>query len=214
MRQFLALFLIGASLFVAACEQVKTHVTRFHDISFGPTSSTFIVLPFDAQAGSLEWREYSRGLTQQFRTLGFVEVPRIDEADFIVMFQYAIDGGSTTTRMVPMYGQTGGGRSTTTMVGPQGFGTYTRQTTTPPTFGITGYSRSTETSFTSFLAVDIIDRRQSTPSQIVKRFEARALSTGESAALSEQMPYLIEAMFKDFPGRSGETITVTLPVKR
>jgi hypothetical protein len=43
-------------------------------------------------------------------------------------------------------------------------------------------------------------------------FEGRALSEGLNGQLSPVMPYILEAVFKDFPGSSGSTKTVKVEV--
>jgi hypothetical protein len=47
-----------------------------------------------------------------------------------------------------------------------------------------------------------------------KVFEAKAGSVGASGNLAVVMPAMITAVFKDFPGKSGETISVAAPLQR
>ncbi len=209
----LAVLLICALPLVACGPQVRTQVTRFHDLPVSPSGASVIVLPSDAQRGSLEWRQYANDISIKLNQLGYRLATRFEDADYAIMFGYMIDGGTTTTRAIPTFGQTGGGTSTTTgtVTGPRGVGSYSGQTTSPTTFGVTGYVPRNDTTFTRLLSVDLFDLRRSTPQNPVKRFEGRASSAGESSSLTEIMPYLIEATFRDFPGPSGQTVTVTVP---
>jgi len=43
-------------------------------------------------------------------------------------------------------------------------------------------------------------------------FEGRAISTGLNGAIEPVMPYMLDAVFQDFPGRSGGTRTVSVKV--
>ena len=41
-------------------------------------------------------------------------------------------------------------------------------------------------------------------------FEGHALSTGRNGQIEPVMPYILDALFKNFPGRSGETQRVSI----
>jgi hypothetical protein len=45
-------------------------------------------------------------------------------------------------------------------------------------------------------------------------FEARAISEGESASLAPVMRAMVQAIFQDFPGPSGTTRVVRLPLEQ
>jgi hypothetical protein len=42
-------------------------------------------------------------------------------------------------------------------------------------------------------------------------FEGHAKTTSTGSDLTKLVPNLVEAMFTNFPGRSGETVRVTVP---
>jgi hypothetical protein len=44
-------------------------------------------------------------------------------------------------------------------------------------------------------------------------FEARAFSDGESASLAPVMRAMVQAIFEDFPGQSGRTRVVKVPLE-
>jgi hypothetical protein len=62
------------------------------------------------------------------------------------------------------------------------------------------YSRS--------VSIAIIDVQKSSPSRIEQVFKADAVSNGSIGSLPRVIPYMIDAIFKDFPGVNGEIITV------
>ena len=43
-------------------------------------------------------------------------------------------------------------------------------------------------------------------------FEGRAVSSGLNGQIEPVMPYILDAIFQEFPGRSGETKTVSVAV--
>lgn len=60
-----------------------------------------------------------------------------------------------------------------------------------------------DTVYTRLLRVRMIDKSQG---DVV--YEARALSEGPTQEISTIMPYLVEAIFREFPGESGSTKVV------
>ncbi len=47
-----------------------------------------------------------------------------------------------------------------------------------------------------------------------KVFKGKAILVDENQFLPQVVPYLIDAMLTDFPGQSGKTKSVSIPVKR
>lgn len=205
-------------LTLGACTRVQTDVTRFHTMPSTGAGATFVMLPYKDQQGSLEWRQYGSLVSQQLAVRGFRQVPSLP-ADFAVFIAYGIDDGKTTVTSAPIWGQTGGGTSFSSgsLSGNYGTtpysGTYTGTTYTAPTYGVTGYVPVKETTYTRVFLMDMVDAKQSTAQNVVKRYEAKARSAGGNNNLNQVAPYMVEAIFKNFPGRSGETERVVVQVK-
>jgi hypothetical protein len=176
---------------------------------------TFAVVPIGDQAGSLEWAQYADLVAQQLTGRGYVRVTKPADAKYAVLFSYAIDRGKTTTTAVPVFGQTGGGVTTFYSGSGSGFA-YTQ-----PTYGEFGSDLITTTTFTRALELEIFDvpafeteiQKQSA-SPRAKVFQAAAGSAGRGGNLAVVMPAMIAAVFKDFPGKSGETISVSAPLQQ
>ena len=111
-----------------------------------------------------------------------------------------------------MWGQTGGGTTSTT-TGMAGSTAYDASTYTPPTYGVTGYAPVTSTTFGRALIIKLIDIKQSTATNPVFVYEGRAVSAGNNGNLNVVMSSMIDAIFVDWPGKSGATQTVTRPVR-
>jgi hypothetical protein len=208
-------------ILMGACAQVHTQVARFHHMPPVGSGETFAVVPLKNQAGSLEWERYADLVARQLTSKGYVRVAEPIRAKYAVIFSYAIDGGKTTTTEEPVFGQTGGGMTmfsgdSSGMLGGTLYSGFTSGTAyTLPTYGQIGSVPVTTTTYTRAVVIDIVDVPQSSASgRLVKTFEATARSSGSSGALAAVMPQMLAAIFKDFPGKSGEALSVSLPLER
>jgi hypothetical protein len=63
--------------------------------------------------------------------------------------------------------------------------------------------------------LDIVDRAESLKEgKVKKRYEAKVVGIGSSSQLTVVVPAMINALFQDFPGKSGSTRSVDLPMHR
>ena len=65
------------------------------------------------------------------------------------------------------------------------------------------------TEYRSNLEMDIRDRASNQ-----SLFEGKAVARSATDELSTLVPNLVEAMFTGFPGRSGETVRITVPARK
>lgn len=208
-----AVFLVVAGLLLGACgSYVQTQVTAFHALPPGVAGKKFIMVPYKDQRDSLEWRSYSEMVARKLESKGLIRSDQLSGADLAVFMAYAIDGGRTSVSSVPMYGQTGGGTTTTT-TGYVGYTPVYGSTYTPPTYGITGYAPVESTVYGRTLKITILDVPASyTQKKGVPVYEATATSAGSKGTLNLVMPAIVDGVFKDWPGPSGATRTVTASV--
>jgi hypothetical protein len=212
------LVVVGLFVVVSACTPVRTEVTRFNQLSV-PPGDTFVIIPMKGQEG-LEFQAYASRVSTELTARGFRPVTSLPEAKYAVTFSYAVDNGTTITSQVPIFGQTGGGYTTYTgssfgSVGSVPFsGMSTGTAYTPPTYGQVGSSTAVDTVYKRALVLDIYDVQASTKDHVVTLFEAKARSAGSNGSIAVVMPNMIAAVFKDFPGKNGETITVNAPLMK
>ncbi|MEX1146915.1 MAG: DUF4136 domain-containing protein [Sphingomonadales bacterium] len=193
---------LAVSLFLAGCaSQFRSDVARFHMLP-APSGETFVVEPFDpAKAGSIEFAQYARQIAGYLSSYGYRPASATDNAQLIVKVDYGVDDGRT---MVRSYGSSYAGFHShyyrhyywPYYYQPYYGGFYPDPFYSPEIRSYTVYTRQ--------LSMDI--QRVSGE----RLFEGRVESDGRDNRLPEVMPYLIRAMFTDFPGRSGATETVTL----
>lgn len=208
-----AVFLVVAGVLLSACgTYVQTQVTAFHALPPGVAGKKFIMVPYKDQQDSLEWRSYSELVARKLESKGLIRSDQLSGADLAVFMVYAIDGGRKSVSAVPMYGQTGGGTTTTT-TGYVGSTPVYGSTYTPPTYGITGYAPVESTVYGRALKITILDAPASfAQKKGVPVYEATATSAGSNGTLNVVMPAIVDGIFKDWPGPSGATRTVTTPI--
>jgi hypothetical protein len=146
---------------------------------------------------------------------GYVRVKNSSTiTDYIVIFNYKIDDG-TTTGSLPLFGQTGGGYtygSGSVYSGGQ-YGTYSGYSYTQPTYGQIGSIPFKATEYQRILLLNMIDINESSKDNVVTAFEGRVISRGSTGEISKVLPTLIEALFRNFPGESGKTKKIILPLR-
>jgi len=202
-RVFLA---AAVALAVAACgAKVETNVTAFHNLSSAPRGQTFVMIPLKSQEGSLEFQTYAGMVASRLAQKGLVPTQQATGADYAVFIAYAIDEGRTSVSSAPVFGQTGGGTTTTTS-GYVGRTPVYGSSYTAPTYGITGYVPVEDTVYGRAVKIVILDaKRTVAEGKNVVVYEATAASTGSSGNLNMVMAPILDAVFEDWPGKSGST---------
>ncbi len=198
-------------LFLAGCAgRIKSNIAVFHELPHGIAGTTYALVPFKEQEGSLEHKTYEQLLRQELNSKGFREA-MLDLADVVVFMAYGIDTGREVVFPIPIFGQTGVSSSSTygTFQSYGGYGSYSGTTTYTPTYGIVGAAPVSQTQYTRFLRMDILEKMALSQQNIKKVYEAKVVSRGRSGQLSEVLPTMIKALFEEFPGKSGSTRTST-----
>ncbi|MGX7951586.1 DUF4136 domain-containing protein [Tsuneonella sp. HG249] len=214
---------------LAACATpFNADVQRFQSALPAPQGQTFTVVADDpALAGGLEFRQYATYVADRMASLGYRPVNSTDGADMIVRFDYGIDKGRQRVRETgfrdpfydPWFGYSrlgysrfGYGRG---FYGPRyGRGFYGAR---PWSYGFYDpffdNGIDIQTVYTSGIELKIDNRGGQ------RLFEGKAEALSTSNRLQYLVPNLVEAMFTDFPGRSGETVRISVapekqPVQR
>ena len=195
------------AVFTAACSNTyRSDVTRFHKLPEPMGETVFITSSDPAKAGSLELAQYAGLLVPQLQSLGY-SVVTDPKADLVVEIDYDVTESERRYYSYggypyyPYYhygfgfGHHGFGHHG---LGHHGFGHYG--------FGYAYYPQQTRirTIYTSRLVMKI----QRANGELL--FEGSALMNDYRDRLPKVMPYLVGAMFTNFPGQSGETEVVRL----
>jgi len=231
-----ALALGISAIAVAGCATgLPTRVSRYQAMP-APQGQSFIVLAADAgNAGGLEFSRYAGMVAQAMQAQGYVPAASINQATMVVRLGYGVDEGTTRYDRDPFgYGGYGGGFG-----GYGGYGGYRDPFYRRGGYYGHPYSRpyysrwnyygarspfyygwdspfgspygyvggiSSYTVYKSHLNLDI--RRKIDNAAL---FEGRAEARSHNDNLGALVPNLVEAMFTGFPGRSGETVKITVP---
>ncbi|WP_338447240.1 DUF4136 domain-containing protein [Pelagerythrobacter marensis] len=201
---------------LAACATpFKADVSRFQSQLPAPQGQTFAVVAEDpALAGGLEFAHYADLVAAEMTRLGYTRASP-DDATLLVRFDYGVDNGRERVRSTPgyrdpfydpwygfsrrpVYVRTPDGyRVAYVPSRPWGYGFY------DPWFG--GPDIRSYTVYTS--GIDLkIDRAADGE----RLFEGKAEAVSTSNRLQYLVPNLVEAMFTDFPGNSGETVRISI----
>ncbi|MDG5751577.1 DUF4136 domain-containing protein [Qipengyuania sp. XHP0211] len=199
---------------LAACATpFKADVQRFQTQLPAPQGETFYVVADDpALAGGLEFAQYADLVEAQMNRLGYAEAPSAEAASLLVRFDYGVDNGRERVRSTgfrdpfydPWYGYRDPFfRSRLSYYRPRHFGSRWGFGFYDPWFG--GPEIRSYTVYTSGIDMKI-DRAVDGQ----RLFEGKAQAMSTSNRLQYLVPNLVEAMFTDFPGNSGETVRISI----
>lgn len=204
---FVLLILSGCAGFV------KSNVSVFHVLPEKTEPTKYTFLPLESQKGSLEYENYKGLVRSELFKYQYEEVS-VSEATVVIAFNYTVGDGKVKISSVPTYGQTGVSSSTTygTVNTYGNYGTYSGTTTYTPTYGVTGSQAVSKTEYTRKVWLHIIDKDSLESGDPQKVYEANVISDGSNGQVAKVMPALIEALFKEFPGKSGSTRIEVVPL--
>lgn len=209
---------------LAACATpFRADVSRFESQLPAPQGQTFAVVADDPElAGGLEFATYADRVEERLAALGYREASSPENATLLVRFDYGVDNGRERVRSTgyrdPFYDpwfsyqpvlyrdRRGNARIAYVPGSRWGYGFY------DPFFdrgGVESY-----TVYTSGVSMKIDDRATGQ-----RLFEGQAEAVSRSNRLQYLVPNLVEALFTDFPGNSGETVRISIaeedqPVRR
>ena len=192
----------------------RSDVTRYSTQLPAPQGQTFAVVADDpALAGGLEFSQYADLVETQMNRLGYSESSP-ENATLLVKFDYGVDQGRERIRQTgyhdPFYDPWYSPRSRfyrgrfypsrfhrSRYRSAWGYGFY------DPWFG--GPEITSYTVYTSG-----IDMKIDNTATGERLFEGKAQALSTSNRLQYLVPNLVEAMFTDFPGNSGETLRISI----
>jgi hypothetical protein len=208
--------LLGLS---ACATPFKAEVARFQQLP-APQGQSFVVTSNDPElANGLEFAQYAQIVEQEMAELGYVPAANKDSADLIVSFDYIVDNGRERVRSTGFgngfgggFGRFGGGFGR--FGGGFGrFGGFRRFRGGRFGFGfndpfIFGGGFNDVRSFTVYTSE--LDLKIDRAADQTRLFEGRAEAQSRSKNLPYLVPNLVEAMFTEFPGNSGETVRISI----
>jgi hypothetical protein len=216
-KKFLTFAAPASLLALSACATgLPTQVSRFQAMP-APQGQTFIIQPANPRdRGGLEFSRYAGHVAQRLTELGYVQAPTPQSASFVVSLDYGVDQGREKVVTYPGtgFGYRGWGyggfyRPYYSRFGyfGRGYHPFYYGWDDPFWAGPFDYPEvRSYTEYTSFLDMDI---KRTGDGQSL--FEGTAKARSRTDDLQVLVPNLVEAMFTNFPGRSGETVRITVP---
>ncbi len=196
-RLFASLSLV---LLLGACQQtMDADVTRFHTMPANFAGQSFTILPEQQQVGSLEFQHYAELVAAALQSYGLRPVAHEGpQADLVVQIRYASIGSHTDYVYDP---------------GPYWGGGWGWGGWGPGWGGYYDGAVSSYTLYSQMLDVGIFEGADWRSGKRQMVFEGRAVGQSEIRSLNVAMPYLVQALFQNFPGNSGQTVRVSIPIK-
>ncbi|MCR6629711.1 MAG: DUF4136 domain-containing protein [Magnetospirillum sp.] len=193
--------ILALVLLLGACTPVlQADVTRFNAFDANPAPRTFTIVPDADQVGSLEFQDYASRLADALAAKGWRPVaPGTGTADARVSLHWGVGAPSVVSWQSPSSVYTGmgwGPRSSWAGVG----GWYD-----PFPY----WETRTATYYPRWVAVEMVDARAGGRHVL---FEGRAVAEGTRREIAPVMPALIQALFTGFPGNSGSTVRIEVPL--
>ena len=193
---------LAAIIALSGCASpFRADVARFQQMP-APQGQSFAVVADDpALSGGLEFSRYADLVAGQLTQFGYVRASDPASANLIVRVDYDVDNGREKIRSTGFYRDP-------FFYGPYGF--YGRRRYIygfhdPFLFGPHFSDVDSYTVYTSDLTMKI-DRAADGK----RLFEGTAMAQSSSNKLTYLVPNLIEAMFTNFPGQSGETVRISI----
>ena len=197
----------AAALGLSACANtLNTTVSRYQAMP-APQGQTFIVVPDGgmAQNGGLEFQRYAGIVAQQMAARGYTPAADARTASMVVQLGYSVDQGQTRIVQDPFYRS----RLHDPFYSPYFY----------PRFGYRSryyygwndpfwYGGGIDSYVEYHPQLELHIRAAGTNQPL---FDGRVQARSQTNRLDLVLPSLIEAIFTGFPGRSGETVRITIP---
>ena len=196
---------VAISFGLAACASPKyvvSDITRHHSLPSAPSGESFSIVALDdEQEESLAFDAYSDLIAKRLSGLGLKTFG--DESatpDLIVTLKWSVEGPSPDVKSR----NSGFGFGYGFGYGPSHFGYG---------FGSPYENRiATRQMYTRRVDLVFYDGLTYNTENPERVFEGSAVSTGTNGQIDPVMPYIVQAIFDQFPGASGETKTVRIEV--
>jgi hypothetical protein len=212
----IVLALALSTLFLSGCAGfVESDVAVFHQLGETPIPKTFAFFPLNVQEDSAGYKTYAALIRRELGKYQYKEVAGEEYPDVVIALSYGIDSGREKLVSIPSYSQS---RvfSKTTRGAFGAYGNYRAHfgsTVQKPTYGIGDSYTISRTEYDRSLWLYIVDANSLGTEKLNVLYEGNAKSSGSSSQLSEVIPAMIEALFKSFPGKSGETRREIVPIQ-
>lgn len=210
LARFAAAALLGvAALGLNACASSITSTVSRYQAMPAPQGQTFFVVPGGGMAanGGLEFQRYAGLVAQQLQARGYTPASGPQSANMVVQLGYGVDRGQVRYVEDPFFRSHFYDPFYSPFYYPRfGFRSAFSYGWNDPFW----YGGGVDSYLEYHSQVDLHIRAAGTNAPL---FDGRAQARSETNRLDVVIPSLVEAMFAGFPGRSGETVKITIPTR-
>ena len=214
LHKFATAAMLGvAALGLSACASSITSTVSRYQAMPAAQGQTFFVVPGGGMAtnGGLEFQRYAGIVAQQLQARGYAPAASAQSATMHVQLGYGIDQGQVRYVEDPFYRSRFGYGYGSPFFYPR-FGYRSRFSygwDDPFWYG--GYGGGVDSYVEYHSQIDLHIRARGSNAPL---FDGRAQARSQTNRLDVVIPSMVEAMFSGFPGRSGETVKITIPTSR
>ena len=195
--------IVGCTRFVVNVDSIKGQSA--------PIGATYCLLSGmeGVSSSDLQFREFSQYVNRALSKKGYIQTDNIKEAKLAVFLLYGIGPPKTTYYSFPIYGQTGGGSSSFTAIGPGGLITGTIDT--QPSYGVVGTGLESVTTYFRFIILEATDfNKYETTGRIVPLWKTTITSEGTSGDLRRVFPVLVGAATDYIGTHTSKQVSISL----
>jgi hypothetical protein len=208
MKLLACLLLVCGVLSSCSTAHCDVTVTRHHQLPPKGAGQTFEIIDNSKESSSSLQRAALAGrISAHLQRYGWKLAAAGTKPNYGVVLGYATVGAHRDLFSSPVYNYVGGGtvhHSGTVSSYSGGSASYEGTSYQPGSLELVGYRNYTQMQYDRYLVLNIFD----SPSHQV--FASKSDSTGSTADATIVAPYMVDAVFKKFPGRSGETKTISI----
>jgi len=187
---------MSLALLLGGCAAtMQADVTQFTGAAPLPPDRTFVVAAEPDQNGNLEFQHYAALVGGALQDHGYKAAPPGTQADLTVVVHYGSAGNHTELWSDPALGWGGGWGG-----GWRHRGLYPYGPTESQTF------------YAEMLEVQIFDGAAWRNNTRTMLYQGRAIGDATVNEISAAVPALVKALFTHFPGNTGQTERVVVPV--
>jgi hypothetical protein len=184
--------LLSLALLLAGCEStMQAEVTQFSGAVPLVAGRNFVVSAEPAQSGSLEFQHYAGLVGGALQDHGFKAAAPGANPDLVVLIHYGSAGSHTELLPDPAWGWGGWGRRHGGPWGPEA---------------------ESRTYYGQMLEIEIFDGAAWHNNVHTMLYQGRAVGDATVNEISAAVPALVKALFTHFPGNSGQTERVVVPL--
>lgn len=199
---------------LGGCAQTfNAKVNRFAAIAPPVQGETFVVQPINPKLqGGLEFQSYAQLVAQRLESFGYRQATDPRSANLVVSLDYWVDNGRERVTTTPGFGAGWGPWGRFGGWGGWGWGGGWGPGFYDPFWG-PGFGGGWGPDVRSYTIYDSQLRMEIARTGDGQRvFEGTARATSRNDDLPWLVPNLVQAMFTDFPGNNGQTVTVKVPL--